>query len=172
VDPSQNPPEDLLGELVRRLGSRGTFARYVVRGEVARGGMGAILRVRDEDLRRDLAMKVVLTRNPGKVGSTPAEVKMLGRFLEEAQVTGQLDHPGIVPVHELGLDDQGRIFFTMRLVAGRDLEKIFELVKTGDEGWTQTRGPSMAKQLLRMLRVLLSFGFTATDGGCDEPYEK
>ena len=139
MDPSQNTPEDLLGELVRRLGSRGTFGRYVVRGEVARGGMGAILRVRDEDLRRDLAMKVVLSRNPGKPGTTPAEVKMLGRFLEEAQVTGQLDHPGIVPVHELGLDDQGRVFFTMRLVAGRDLEKIFALVRTGEEGWTQTR---------------------------------
>ena len=140
VDPSEKPPEDLLQELVRRLGARGSFTRYRVHGEVARGGMGAILRVRDEDLRRDLAMKVVLSRPSGKSGaSTPAEVKMLGRFLEEAQVTGQLDHPGIVPVHELGLDDQGRVYFTMRLVAGRDLEKIFELVHSKSEGWTQTR---------------------------------
>jgi formylglycine-generating enzyme required for sulfatase activity/serine/threonine protein kinase len=139
VDAPEKHPEDLLGELVRRLGTRGSFGRYVVRGEVARGGMGAILRVRDEDLRRDLAMKVVLTRGSGKAGTTPAEVRVLGRFLEEAQVTGQLDHPGIVPVHELGLDDEGRVYFTMRLVAGRDLEKIFELVRTNAEGWSQTR---------------------------------
>ena len=44
--------------------------------------------------------------------------RRLSRFLEEAQITGQLDHPGIVPVHELGLDDRGRVYFTMRSCAG------------------------------------------------------
>src|SRR5262249_15892429 len=61
------------------------------------------------------------------------------RFLEEAQVTGQLDHPGIVPVHEIGLDQNGRIYFTMRLVQGRDLRQIVELVHEGKDGWNQTR---------------------------------
>ena len=71
--------------------------------------MGAILRVWDRDLRRTLAMKVVLGQGEeAKEGNTPAvDDKTLGRFLEEAQVTGQLDHPGIVPVHELGLDSDG-----------------------------------------------------------------
>jgi formylglycine-generating enzyme required for sulfatase activity len=136
------PSDDLVAELVRRLSSRsGAFSRYKVHGEVARGGMGAILRVRDEDLRRDLAMKVVLARDdqPREPGTPAVGARVLGRFLEEAQVTGQLDHPGIVPVHELGLDATGNVYFTMRLVAGRDLEKIFELVRVGGEGWTQTR---------------------------------
>ena len=117
-------------------GARGT--RYQARGEVARGGMGVILRVWDEDLRRELAMKVVLGEE-GVASVGTVAPKLLGRFLEEAQVTGQLDHPGIVPVHELGLDERGSVFFTMRLVKGRDLKEIFERVHAGDAEWTLTR---------------------------------
>jgi formylglycine-generating enzyme required for sulfatase activity len=118
---------------ISRLTSRGAgFDRYKLEGEIARGGMGAILRVWDEDLRRHLAMKVALA-----APRTPS--RTLARFLEEAQVTGQLDHPGIVPVHELGLDSQGRLYFTMKLVEGRDLKRIFELVFDGEDGWNETR---------------------------------
>ena len=135
-------PGSLFADVLERLNRRsGSFSRYEIESEVARGGMGAILRVRDVDLRRVLAMKVVLNR--GDVSNSPeatqTRARLLGRFLDEAQVTGQLDHPGIVPVHELGLDREGRVYFTMRLVAGRDLEKIFELVRRGEEDWSTTR---------------------------------
>ena len=60
----------------------------------------------------------------------------LARFLDEALVTGQLDHPGIVPVHDLGIDEAGRVFFTMKLVRGRNLKDIFKLVHDEAEGWT------------------------------------
>src|SRR5262245_47103511 len=138
ADP-EAPFSDVLERLLRRSSA---FTRYEIESEVARGGMGAILRVRDVDLRRVLAMKVVLNRGDVADASpeaTRARTRLLGRFLDEAQVTGQLDHPGIVPVHELGLDREGRVYFTMRLVAGRDLEKIFELVRAGQEGWSTTR---------------------------------
>jgi len=71
-------------------------ARYALQGEVARGGMGVIWRVRDCDLSRTLAMKV-MTGGPGSSPqATDATTKLgLARFLEEAQVTAQLDHPGI-----------------------------------------------------------------------------
>lgn len=128
--------------ILARLGGRaGSASRYRVEGEVARGGMGAILEVVDEDLRRRLAMKVILDRG-GEGTATPATAAdpvTLSRFLEEAQVTGQLDHPGIVPVHELGIDDQGRVYFTMRLVHGRHLEAIFDLAARGAEDWTTMR---------------------------------
>ena len=126
-------------EILQQLSDHGSKkSRYQLKGEVARGGMGAILKVWDEDLRRDLAMKVVLGKQ-GE-GSTPAvDERTLSRFLEEAMVTGQLDHPGVVPVHELGVDSEGRVYFTMRLVKGRDLKAIFDLVKTGEEGWNRTR---------------------------------
>jgi serine/threonine protein kinase len=137
------PPSAASAEILARLAARhGAFGRYRLRGELARGGMGAILRVWDEDLRRNLAMKVVLGRADGSssAGDTPeVDGRTLGRFLEEAQVTGQLDHPGVVPVHELGLDDHGRVYFTMKLVRGRNLAEIIELARKEEEGWSQAR---------------------------------
>ncbi len=127
---------------VERLAARAPDqARYSSEGEIARGGMGAILRVRDEILRRELAMKVLLERedDQDESGSGSSRSVLLARFLEEAQVTGQLDHPGVVPVHDMGVDGHGRVWFTMRLVKGRNLEEIIELVRTGAEGWTLTR---------------------------------
>ncbi|MBL8751004.1 MAG: tetratricopeptide repeat protein [Planctomycetes bacterium] len=144
--PSASAPpagETSSSSTLKRLEDRGsTASRYKVHGEIARGGMGAILEVFDEDLRRRLAMKVILDRraSSGSSGSGSAvEPLVLSRFLEEAQVTGQLDHPGIVPVHELGLDENGRVYFTMRLVHGRDLEVTFGLVARGAEDWTVAR---------------------------------
>jgi WD40 repeat protein/serine/threonine protein kinase len=132
-------------------------ARYVQGPEVARGGMGAILRVRDTDLRRHLAMKVMLGEPTAEDG------KLLGRFLEEAQVTGQLEHPGIVPVHDLGVDEQGRLYFTMQLVKGRDLSAIFELVREGREGWTQTRAIGVLLKACEALAYAHSKGVTHRD---------
>jgi tetratricopeptide (TPR) repeat protein len=117
------------------------IGRYRVSSEVARGGQGAILKVHDEDLRRPLAMKVVLGDVDDGSGAAVSSIspKTLGRFLEEAQVTAQLDHPGIVPVHELGLDSEGRVYFTMRLVKGQDLGFIYEKAWKGEDGWSRTR---------------------------------
>ena len=124
-------------EILQRLAGRGSAAaRYELRGEVARGGQGAVVRVWDRDLRRTLAMKVTLS---GEQELRSSDTQTLGRFLEEAQVTAQLDHPGIVPVHELGLEADGRLFFTMRLVKGRDLKEIIQLYHEGEAGWNLPR---------------------------------
>ena len=136
----------ILDRLARRPLARD---RYRIEGEVAHGGMGAILRVWDEEMRRTLAMKVVLGSEkrgtPTRV--SPTDPRLLRRFLEEAQVTGQLDHPGIVPVHELGLDESGGVYFTMRLVRGRDLRRILELVQAEEEGWTTTRALTVLQKV-------------------------
>jgi len=138
----EGPGSEVAGELLRRLvRERTSAARYERREEIGRGGMGIVHRVFDPVLRRQLAMKVILAR---KSDESPQErertmQRALARFLEEAQVTSQLDHPGIVPVHELGIDATGRVYFTMRLVRGRELRKILDLVKRGEEGWTRTR---------------------------------
>ena len=87
--------------------------RYQVLGEIARGGMGIVLKGRDPDLGRDVAMKVL---HPGHAGN-PALIR---RFIEEAQIGGQLQHPGILPVYELGLDADLRPYFTMRARQGPD----------------------------------------------------
>jgi hypothetical protein len=69
-------------------------------GEIARGGMGAILRGRDPDLGRDLAVKVLLDQHRDKPD-------LIRRFVEEAQIGGQLQHPGVIPVYALGRFGEG-----------------------------------------------------------------
>ncbi len=86
-------------------------------GEIARGGMGVILKGHDTDLGRDVAVKVLDKR----LADRPEVVQ---RFVEEAQIGGQLQHPGIVPVYELGTMKDERPFFTMKLVKGRTLATL------------------------------------------------
>lgn len=153
--------------VVGRLRSRPALSsRYRLEGEIARGGMGAILEVWDEDLRRRLAMKVALAKGEGARVSNAAEdldPRLLSRFLEEAQVTGQLEHPGIVPVHELGIDDNGVVFFTMQLVQGRDLDKVFRLVPDGAEGWSVTRALGVLMKVCEAMAFAHSKGVVHRD---------
>lgn len=132
---------DFTEAVLSRLSGRRALGRYHIKGEVAHGGMGAVLRVWDEDLKRHLAMKVLLGKGaPIEKGDTPPVDKhVLARFLEEAQVTGQLDHPGIVPIHELGLEGSGQVYFTMKFVQGQTLAEVFEELHEGRGGWTQAR---------------------------------
>jgi serine/threonine-protein kinase len=91
--------------------------RYRIDGEIARGGMGAVLKGRDPDLGRDVALKVLREDYRG-------DATMVRRFVEEAQIGGQLQHPGIVPIYELGTMADRRPFFAMKLVKGRTLAEL------------------------------------------------
>jgi len=93
---------------------RSASDRYQLLGEIARGGMGVILKGRDPRLGRDMAFKVLKTEHIGK----PAAAQ---RFVEEAQVGGQLQHPGILPVYDLGRFEDGRPYFAMKFVKGDTL---------------------------------------------------
>ena len=93
-----------------------TGDRYHLSGEIARGGMGAVLRGRDVDLGRELAVKVLLE----KYANRP---EIARRFIEEAQIAGQLQHPGVVPIYDIGRFGE-RPFFTMKLVKGLTLAAI------------------------------------------------
>src|SRR5262245_22877757 len=90
---------------------------YELLEAVGHGGMGEVFRARDPALGRDLAVKVLLPRLRGR-----PEVE--ARFLREARVTGSLQHPGIVPVHNLGRLPDGRLYFTMKLVRGQTLAQL------------------------------------------------
>ena len=100
---------------------------YQVVGEIGRGGMGRILEARDADFGRPIALKVL---REGLCGHPGHE----GRFRREATITGRLQHPGIPPVHEVGRLDDGRPFFSMKLVVGQTLEDIFR----GPRRWWPT----------------------------------
>jgi tRNA A-37 threonylcarbamoyl transferase component Bud32 len=83
--------------------------------ELGQGGNGKIILCIDAEVRRYVAMKVMHDlHKPSKVQQA--------RFLEEIQITGQLEHPNIVPIHEVGVDEAGNLFFTMKYVTGENLE--------------------------------------------------
>jgi serine/threonine protein kinase len=113
------------------------FWRYERRGEIARGGMGVVESVFDPVVGRTLAMKSILPRD-GVEGAAIDDFQ-LALFLQEAQVTGQLDHPSIVTMHDLGVDDKGHLFFTMKQVRGIDLGAAIELAHGGDPEWPAKR---------------------------------
>lgn len=88
--------------------------RFDYQGRVGAGGMGTVHAARDRTLLREVAIKVLA---PG-LASDPKHVK---RFMAEAQIQAQLDHPNIVPVHDLVVHSEDAKYFTMRLVRGRTL---------------------------------------------------
>jgi serine/threonine-protein kinase len=94
--------------------------RVQLYGEIARGGMGAVLKGWDTGLGRDVAVKVLLEAHAGKA-------ELVQRFVEEAQVAGQLQHPGVVPVYELGQFGDKRPYFAMKLVQGQTLAGLLAL---------------------------------------------
>jgi len=100
--------------------------KYKIGEVVTSGGMGAILDAKDTNLRRDVAMKVLL--DPKE-----ATKEDILRFIEEAQVTSQLEHPSIVPIHELGVDGSGSVFYTMKFIHGVTLEEVLRRIREGDE---------------------------------------
>jgi len=89
--------------------------KYVIQGELGRGGVGAVHRGHDQELGRDVALKFLQEKYKD-------DTEILQRFVEEAQIGGQLQHPGIVPVYDLGMV-KGRPFFAMKLVKGETLAK-------------------------------------------------
>ena len=118
-----------------------TGDKYAVVSEIGRGGMGVILSSKDLDIRREVAMKVITDQ-----GKTSRE--FIERFIEEAQVQGQLEHPNICPVHELGRDSNGRIYFTMKMVKGRSLA---EMIKR----WKLTPAANSHQRITEALNIFL-----------------
>jgi eukaryotic-like serine/threonine-protein kinase len=151
---ADGPMEALLKQLA---GGQAPARRYVAGQQIERGGMGTILKVRDRTLRRDVALK--LLTGDGADGPDVARA----RFLAEAYVTGRLDHPGIVPVHDLGLDDSGRLFFTMKLVDGITFREVLERVARGEEGWTVNRAVGVLSRVAEAVAYAHSKGVLHRD---------
>jgi PAS domain S-box-containing protein len=108
--------------------------RYRLQCEIDRGGMGAVLKGRDTFLDREVAFKFLLGKH-----RTDAELRR--RFAREARITGRLQHPGIVPVYDMGQSPEGHPFFTMSLVEGQTLARLLD----------ERRDPSL--ELPRFLKI-------------------
>ena len=121
-----------------------TSLRYVLAAFHARGGMGEVWRCQDATLGREVALKRLVADSDAA----------RHRFLCEAQITGQLEHPGIVPVHDLGFDDGGRPFYVMKLVRGRSLKAaIDDFHADGSDGHTSAEPRPL--QRARLLNIFL-----------------
>ncbi len=112
---------------------------YKMGHTIGRGGMGEVIAAHDQRIGRDVAIKRM--RNP-----TPSKESTL-RFLREARIQARLDHPSIVPVHEMGVDGNGRPFFTMKRIAGKTLAKLI------------SEGESLHRLLRAFTEVCLAIDF-------------
>jgi eukaryotic-like serine/threonine-protein kinase len=133
------PPDSLD---IQSLDPEAVFAGYELRQLLGRGGMGEVLLAHDELIGREVAIKRMRRADP----SVDAE----SRFLREAKIQARLQHPAIVPVHELGRDADGRPYFTMKRLAGKTLEEL--------------RGESLQRLLRAFVDVCLAIEFAHEHG--------
>ncbi len=150
-------PDQTLFEASRGKGGSSllppTFGPYRDCVEIARGGMGVVHRGRDVRLNRPVAIKVVR-------GELAGSKRALWKFVTEAQVTAQLEHPGIVPVHELDSGPDGQAYFTMQLVRGRSLAALLAEAKAADP-W---RAYPLARRLGDFLKICEAVHFAHSRG--------
>jgi len=126
--------------------------RYALGAEIARGGMGTIVHAFDRLLDRPVALKLLhadLLVDPG----------LRHRFIDEAKATAQLDHPSVVPVHDVGELSDGRVFFAMKLVQGVNLEQVLQQVLRRHAG-----AKSLPALLQAFLRVCEAVAFAHARG--------
>jgi eukaryotic-like serine/threonine-protein kinase len=93
----------------------------------ARGGLGEVFLARDEQLRREVALKEILPQHADRPGSR-------ARFVREAEITGSLEHPGIVPIYALEQDEDGRPYYVMRFILGETLQEAVDRFHAPDRG--------------------------------------
>ena len=122
-------PGSAAGSLPHDGESLGRFHLFEDLGE---GGMGRVVEAYDSELRRRVAIKVLKDPDRARTGQ-------VARFVAEAQITSQLDHPNIVPVHELSASSSGEVFFVMKKVAGVTLKEAIAQHHAGADGWTLHR---------------------------------
>jgi serine/threonine-protein kinase len=114
-------------------------SRLIDRQEIGCGGMGSIRVVEDRALKREAAKKTLRT------DLRENQVSQM-QFIREARVTGQLEHPNIVPVHHIGVDAAGQLYFTMKLVSGKTLRSLIQELPDG---------PVEHHQLLNLIDVVI-----------------
>ncbi len=102
--------------------------RYELSQQLGEGGVGEVIKARDNDIDRDVAIK----RLRAEMRSSNAT---LLRFAEEVRTVGRLEHPNIVPIHDVGVDANGEYFFVMKYIHGETLETIIEKLAAGDPAY-------------------------------------
>lgn len=129
--------------------------RYVVKRQLGRGAMGEVYLCKDTRIGRDVARKVILPM-------FQAEPQVRARFLREARVQGQLEHPSIVPVYDLSTDSDGSTYFTMKCLRGLTLSQILKGLRNKDPAIVENY--SRTKLLRAFSAVCLAIDFAHSRG--------
>jgi serine/threonine-protein kinase len=153
VDDEQAAPGDIAASPSAAVDE--PASRYQIREVLGRGGMGEVFLCHDGSIGRDVALKTMLD---GIADRAPVQQ----RFLREARVQGQLEHPSIVPVYDLGVRPDGTRFFTMRRVRGQTLEDVLAALARGEPG--EASGYSRRKLLDAFARVCLAVDYAHARG--------
>ena len=131
--------------------------RYVIGQELGRGGMGIVQLVKDLDIGRHVAMK---TLNP----NDPDAESLVQPLISEAQTTGQLQHPNIIPVYELGATSAGEVFYTMKAVSGMTLKDVLRRLRQSDVAeYTERRMLNIFGQICLALHYAHNSGVVHRD---------
>ncbi|MCA8914770.1 MAG: protein kinase [Planctomycetes bacterium] len=153
-----------IADMTSRLPSSDATGRYQVKREFARGGMGLIWVAVDSAVGREVALKELL---PPKLGAGTSHVtdspEIVERFLREAKVTGQLEHPNIVPVYEIATRADGSVFYTMKLVRGKTMAHRLLQVANG-AGTTQEKMAQRLKLLDAFVDVCNAIAYAHSRG--------
>lgn len=129
--------------------------RYEARARIGRGGMGEVQLCLDRRIGREVAMKLIRDEVNG-------DEVVRARFAREARVQGQLEHPSVVPVHDLGIDADGRLFFTMKRVRGRTLADIIDRQREGHQATLESY--SRRRMLTAFSQLCLGVAFAHSRG--------
>ncbi len=123
------------------------------------GGMGEVVLALDEDIQRRVAIKRIRQDQSGE--------STLLRFADEVRIIGQLEHPGIVPVHDVGVDDDGQLYLVMKFVEGDTLERILEGLRAHEPAFVErypvTKRVEVLGKILEALSYAHSRGFVHRD---------
>ncbi len=131
----------------------GERPRYRMVARLGEGGMGEVFLAFDQDLRRQLALKTVRAE---------CDKPQIWRFLKEAQVLGQLGHPNIVPVYEMGLTEAGKPYYTMPVVNGETMHRILSSLEVEDPAYL--RAFSLTRLIQIFLQVTLAVEYAHVKG--------
>jgi serine/threonine-protein kinase len=152
LPPRSGDSSQLSGALDRSLGLIG---EYEVLEEIARGGMGVVYKARQKRLKRLVALKMILA---GQMASDEERE----RFLREAELAANLDHPNIVPIYEVS-ESQGCPFFSMKLVEGESLSRLIKLKKQNSSGYEPAAAAQLTATLARAVHFAHEHGFLHCD---------
>ena len=147
------------GSASELLTPKGAFeARFEIERELGRGGMGRVLRVFDRELGRRVAMKQ-LRRDRWRA----AGPELRRRFMTEARITARLEHPAIPPIFEIGDDASIGLYYTMRLIDGRDFSQVIRSVHRGEGDWSKIRAMGVVLQACEAVSHAHSHGVLHRD---------